>query len=71
VADFRKEIAKIRRHVESLPGYTWEEAAKKHRVTAPDGRRISISKTPSASNAIHKIHADLKRIGIDLGSGRS
>lgn len=71
MADLRKDIAKIRRQVERVPGYTWEERAKKHRVTAPDGRWISISKTPSAQNALHAIHADLKRIGLDLGSGRS
>jgi hypothetical protein len=67
-----KEVEAIIRQLRKRDDCRVEDRAKKYLIFGPPGTKsFAISKTPGVSKAIEAIHADLRRIGIDLGDRRS
>lgn len=62
-----KEIEKLLRQVRKAEGWRVERGSKHYKLYAPDGYTIiTVSTTPSSPNVVEKVHAQLRRAGLDL-----
>jgi len=60
--DFRQLLTKVRES-----GCTIEVSRGGHyRITAPSGRFIFTSQTPSDVRALHRIRSNLRKIGVNI-----
>jgi hypothetical protein len=65
MADDVKQLLRLIRQA----GCTIESGGKKHKCWLPGGKRfVTVSKTPSNQNFVHRVRADFRRLGIELGN---